>query len=109
MRNRVDWDGENMKVTNTPELNQWLKREDRKGWTVKGPVSRLTFLILSLPGRENRRERQERVSKMPHYFTVEFDAHPKGQSSLFALFLSTKTKPPPRSKTFSGLIDTRYE
>jgi predicted dehydrogenase len=34
MHNRVDWDGENMKVTNIPELNQWLKREDRKGWTV---------------------------------------------------------------------------
>jgi predicted dehydrogenase len=32
--NLVQWDGENMKVTNIPELNQWIKREDRKGWTV---------------------------------------------------------------------------
>ncbi len=29
----VEWDGPNMKVTNIPELNQWIKREDRKGWT----------------------------------------------------------------------------
>ena len=33
-RNWWQWDGPNMKVTNIPELNQWLKREDRKGWTV---------------------------------------------------------------------------
>jgi predicted dehydrogenase len=32
--NLVEWDGDNMKVTNIPELNQWIKREDRKGWTV---------------------------------------------------------------------------
>jgi hypothetical protein len=32
--NLVEWDGENMKVTNIPELNQWLKRPDREGWTV---------------------------------------------------------------------------
>jgi predicted dehydrogenase len=32
--NLVQWDGDNMKVTNIPELNQWIKREDRKGWTV---------------------------------------------------------------------------
>jgi predicted dehydrogenase len=31
--NLVAWDGPNMKVTNIPELNQWIKREDRKGWT----------------------------------------------------------------------------
>jgi hypothetical protein len=31
--NLVNWDGANMKVTNIPELNQWVKREDRKGWT----------------------------------------------------------------------------
>jgi predicted dehydrogenase len=31
---KVQWDGPNMKVTNIPELNQWLKREERKGWKV---------------------------------------------------------------------------
>jgi predicted dehydrogenase len=29
---KVQWDGPNMKVTNIPELNQWLKRKPRKGW-----------------------------------------------------------------------------
>jgi predicted dehydrogenase len=29
---QVVWDGPNMKVTNLPELNQWLKREYRQGW-----------------------------------------------------------------------------
>jgi predicted dehydrogenase len=31
---KVEWDGPNMKVTNIPELNQWVKREYRKGWQV---------------------------------------------------------------------------
>ncbi len=31
---KVEWDGPNMKVTNVPELNQWLKRSYRKGWTL---------------------------------------------------------------------------
>ena len=31
---KLEWDGPNMKVTNMPELNQWLKREYRKGWQV---------------------------------------------------------------------------
>jgi predicted dehydrogenase len=31
---KVQWDGPNMKVTNIPELNQWVKREPRKGWKV---------------------------------------------------------------------------
>jgi hypothetical protein len=26
------WDGPNMKCTNMPELNQYVKREPRKGW-----------------------------------------------------------------------------
>jgi hypothetical protein len=30
---KVEWDGPNMKVTNLPELNEWLKRPSRKGWT----------------------------------------------------------------------------
>jgi predicted dehydrogenase len=30
----VEWDGPNMKVTNLPELNRWLKQENRKGWHV---------------------------------------------------------------------------
>ena len=29
---RVEWDGPNMKVTNLPELNEWVKRAYRKGW-----------------------------------------------------------------------------
>ena len=37
----MEWDGPNMKVTNIPELNQWLKREDRKGWTADGYLTRL--------------------------------------------------------------------
>ena len=31
---RVEWDGPNMKSTNMPELNQFVKREYRKGWTL---------------------------------------------------------------------------
>jgi hypothetical protein len=30
---KVEWDGPNMKVTNLPDLNEWLKRPSRKGWT----------------------------------------------------------------------------
>ncbi len=30
--NKVMWDGPNMRVTNIPDLNRWIKREDRKGW-----------------------------------------------------------------------------
>jgi len=30
----VMWDGPNMRVTNLPELNQWVKRESRKGWQI---------------------------------------------------------------------------
>ena len=29
---KVEWDGPNMKVTNLPELNQWVTRPYRKGW-----------------------------------------------------------------------------
>jgi len=32
--NKVIWDGPGMRVTNIPELNRWIKREDRKGWVV---------------------------------------------------------------------------
>ena len=31
---KVEWDGPSMKVTNHPELNQWLQRPYRKGWTM---------------------------------------------------------------------------
>jgi len=31
---KVLWDGPNMKVTNLPEANNWLRREYRKGWTL---------------------------------------------------------------------------
>jgi len=29
---KVEWNGPHMKVTNLPELNQWVNREYRKGW-----------------------------------------------------------------------------
>jgi hypothetical protein len=29
---KVEWDGPNMKVTNLPELNQFIRRDYRKGW-----------------------------------------------------------------------------
>ena len=29
---KVEWDGPNMRVTNFPELNAWVKRDYRKGW-----------------------------------------------------------------------------
>ena len=32
--NKVLWDGKNMKVTNLPELNRFVRREYRKGWTL---------------------------------------------------------------------------
>lgn len=31
-RNKVMWDGPNMRVTNRPELNAWVKRPAREGW-----------------------------------------------------------------------------
>ena len=31
---KLEWDGPNMKVTNLPALNQWVKRDYRKGWQV---------------------------------------------------------------------------
>jgi predicted dehydrogenase len=31
---KVMWDGPNMKVTNMPELNRWVKRESRQGWRI---------------------------------------------------------------------------
>jgi len=31
---KVMWDGKNMKVTNLPELNRYVRREYRKGWTL---------------------------------------------------------------------------
>lgn len=31
---KVLWDGPNMRVTNIPELNQWVQREYRQGWRV---------------------------------------------------------------------------
>ena len=31
-RKRIEWDGTNMRVTNAPEANKFLRREYRKGW-----------------------------------------------------------------------------
>jgi len=31
---KVEWDGAGMKCTNIPELNQYVKREYRTGWTL---------------------------------------------------------------------------
>jgi len=33
-RVKLHWDGDNMKVTNLPEANQYLRREYRRGWTL---------------------------------------------------------------------------
>jgi hypothetical protein len=30
----VQWDGVNMQCTNRPDLNQYVRREYRKGWTL---------------------------------------------------------------------------
>ncbi len=32
LNKKVEWDGPNMKVTNLPELNAWVKRPARAGW-----------------------------------------------------------------------------
>ena len=31
---KLEWDGPNMKVTNVPEANQYVRREYRKGWSL---------------------------------------------------------------------------
>ena len=31
---KVEWDGPKMRCTNLPELNHYLRRQDRKGWKV---------------------------------------------------------------------------
>jgi predicted dehydrogenase len=31
---RLEWDGENMRVTNVPEANQYVRRDYRAGWTL---------------------------------------------------------------------------
>jgi len=31
---RIEWDGENMNVTNLPEANKYVRTEYRKGWTL---------------------------------------------------------------------------
>jgi hypothetical protein len=33
-KQKLQWDGPNMKVTNMPEANKFLRREYRKGWTL---------------------------------------------------------------------------
>ncbi|MDD5522380.1 MAG: Gfo/Idh/MocA family oxidoreductase [Kiritimatiellae bacterium] len=33
-RKKIEWDGPNMKCTNIPEINNFLKREGRKGWGI---------------------------------------------------------------------------
>jgi hypothetical protein len=30
----VEWDAKNMRSTNVPEANQYVKREYRKGWSL---------------------------------------------------------------------------
>ena len=29
---KLEWDGPNMKITNFPAANAWLKRDNRPGW-----------------------------------------------------------------------------
>ena len=31
-RKRIEWDGSNMKITNVPQANKFLRREYRLGW-----------------------------------------------------------------------------
>jgi len=31
---KIEWDGPNMKATNCPEAEQYIKREYRKGWSL---------------------------------------------------------------------------
>jgi hypothetical protein len=31
---RLEWDSQNLKVKNAPELNQFVKTEYRKGWSL---------------------------------------------------------------------------
>jgi predicted dehydrogenase len=31
---RIDWDAENLKITNAPDAQKWLHKEYRKGWTL---------------------------------------------------------------------------
>jgi len=31
---KIEWDAKNLKCTNIPELNQYVKRQYRKGWEV---------------------------------------------------------------------------
>ena len=31
---KIEWDGPNMKATNLPEVNQFLRRKYREGWTL---------------------------------------------------------------------------
>ena len=33
-RRKIEWDSKNLKVTNVPEANQYIRREYRKGWDV---------------------------------------------------------------------------
>ncbi len=35
---KLEWDGPNMKVTNLAEINEWVKRPYRAGWTGQGSV-----------------------------------------------------------------------
>jgi hypothetical protein len=31
---KIDWDGANLKITNAPDVQKWLHKEYRKGWTL---------------------------------------------------------------------------
>jgi len=34
MREKLCWDGENMKITNVPEANNYIQRQYRDGWNL---------------------------------------------------------------------------
>jgi len=34
MDTRIQWDAANLKVTNLPEANRFIRREYRQGWTL---------------------------------------------------------------------------
>ena len=33
---KIEWDAENMKVTNVPDANKYVQKEYRKGWQLEG-------------------------------------------------------------------------
>ena len=39
---RIHWDAENLKITNLPDANQYVRTEYRKGWKLCLPIALTT-------------------------------------------------------------------